>query len=315
MNNSDNTTNITVSAPFAGWPASTPFAAAINIGAADEEVVSVTTVTGSTATIVRGVGTGGKKEHAANSKLTHCSYSADFAEANAHINASANVHGLSGGSLVVGTTSAQTLSNKTLITPTIASFANATHNHTSATSGGTLPSPTGIPIASVTGLQAALDGKEDVGSGGGSTTDPNAVHVTGNETVGGNKTFTGLTTMSGGANISALNVSGAATIGGTATMNEALRGTRRLYGRDDLIVGNANGVTTNSSGIYTVNFTNPSGRTVVATMVQPWELNAAHYMKIFSPGTNTSFNVAAFDGSGNLLVNTSIAFMWVAICG
>jgi hypothetical protein len=37
---------------------------------------------------------------------------------------------------VVGTTDTQTLSGKTLTTPTIASFANATHDHTSAAGGG-----------------------------------------------------------------------------------------------------------------------------------------------------------------------------------
>lgn len=37
---------------------------------------------------------------------------------------------------VVGTDTTQTLSNKTLTTPTIASFVNATHNHTDAASGG-----------------------------------------------------------------------------------------------------------------------------------------------------------------------------------
>lgn len=39
---------------------------------------------------------------------------------------------------VVTTTGSQTLTNKTLTTPTIASFTNATHNHTNAAGGGTL---------------------------------------------------------------------------------------------------------------------------------------------------------------------------------
>ena len=40
--------------------------------------------------------------------------------------------------IVVGDTSTQTLTNKTLTTPTIASFTNATHNHTNAAGGGQL---------------------------------------------------------------------------------------------------------------------------------------------------------------------------------
>jgi len=39
---------------------------------------------------------------------------------------------------VVGTTDTQTLSGKTLTSPTIASFVNATHNHSNAAGGGTI---------------------------------------------------------------------------------------------------------------------------------------------------------------------------------
>lgn len=53
----------------------------------------------------------------------------------------------------VGTGGVQTLNGKTLVTPVIASFANANHNHAGSGSGGN------IPVSSVTGLQTALDGK------------------------------------------------------------------------------------------------------------------------------------------------------------
>jgi hypothetical protein len=62
-----------------------------------------------------------------------------------HIAATA-AHGVSGA--IVGTTDTQTLSNKTLTTPTIASFANAPHAHTNAASGGT------IAHGSLTGIGA-----------------------------------------------------------------------------------------------------------------------------------------------------------------
>lgn len=48
--------------------------------------------------------------------------------------ASSNTHGVSGA--IVGTNNTQSLSNKTLVTPTISSFINAQHDHTSTVNGG-----------------------------------------------------------------------------------------------------------------------------------------------------------------------------------
>lgn len=65
------------------------------------------------------------------------------AQIDSHIDASA-AHGATGA--VAGTTNVQTLTNKTLTTPTIGDFTNATHDHTNAAGGGLLG------IAAISGI-------------------------------------------------------------------------------------------------------------------------------------------------------------------
>lgn len=130
----NNLTSTIVVTATTGFPASYPFTLLIDPDTVNEEVVTVTAAAGTTLTVTRGAdGTSGVA-HSSGAVVKHGVSARDFDEPNAHVNASSGVHGLTGS--VVGTSDSQTLTNKTLTTPTIGSFANAAHNHADAAGGG-----------------------------------------------------------------------------------------------------------------------------------------------------------------------------------
>lgn len=126
----------------AGWPTSGPFSVVIDRGLGTEEKILVASQATNTLTIqTRGYDGSGAQTHADGATVECCLTATDLDEANQHVNAASGVHNLS--SSVVGTADTQTLTNKTLVQPTIGDLTNAQHNHTSAVTGGVIGIHTG----------------------------------------------------------------------------------------------------------------------------------------------------------------------------
>lgn len=97
-----------------GWPSSFPFTLIIDPNTASEEVVECTGVAGLSATVLRGVDGSTGLAHTVGAKVQHGVSARDFAEPQVHMAASTGVHGLVGGVAVVGTSTTQTLTNKSV---------------------------------------------------------------------------------------------------------------------------------------------------------------------------------------------------------
>jgi hypothetical protein len=93
-------------------PAGTTFTCVIDPDTAVEEIVDATEVSVNNFLINRGIDGSSAQAHSAGAVVRHMAIGRDYREANAHIEASNLVHGVSG--FVVGTTDTQTISNKTL---------------------------------------------------------------------------------------------------------------------------------------------------------------------------------------------------------
>ena len=143
------------------------FTVVIDPDTALEEIVDVSAVSTNTLTIVRGIDGSTGQTHSAGAVVRHMAIGRDYREANTHIESSTGIHGIASTSSVVGTTDTQTLSNKTLVSPTVTGtpgvgtsivFEGATEDAYETTL--TVVDPTAdrtITLPNVTGTVAILD--------------------------------------------------------------------------------------------------------------------------------------------------------------
>jgi microcystin-dependent protein len=140
----------------AGFPTSYPYTLALGYDLSNEELVTIIAASGTTLTVgttvagganIAGRGVDGTNDqaHAAGEAVKHVISARDMTEAQAHIAAEADVHGLAtagpsgaSGGTIVGTTASQTLTNKTITGGTI--------NPTTLQQGG-------VPAVTTTGTQ------------------------------------------------------------------------------------------------------------------------------------------------------------------
>lgn len=101
-----------------GFPPSTPYTLSLDYGSPNEELVEVTSVASTSLTVTRAIDGTSATLHNAGAIVRHVSSARDFSDSRNHENASTGVHGLAGGSALVGTNDTQTLSNKTFIDAT-----------------------------------------------------------------------------------------------------------------------------------------------------------------------------------------------------
>lgn len=109
ISNSD--TIITVDS-VSGFPGTKPYTLILDFDTVNEEIVTVTGGSGTTLNVTRGEDGTGAVSHLAGAVVVHGLTARDVDEPNAHINVGSGVHGVAGD--VVGTTDAQTLTNKTI---------------------------------------------------------------------------------------------------------------------------------------------------------------------------------------------------------
>lgn len=187
-----------------GFPGSFPYILALDYGSATEELVSVTNAAGLTLTVTRGFGGTSAQSHSLGAVVRHVYNATDASDFRTHEAATSSVHGVTGA--LVGATMVQTLTNKTLTSPTI-------NSATYANGGSFAGTYTGTPTFS--GAVTLSGGGTLGGTFTGAHTYSGAVTLSGGGTMSG--TFTGTPTFSGNV-----------THSGEIILTNLLRGSRAL---------------------------------------------------------------------------------------
>lgn len=97
----------------AGLPA-VPFTVVVDVATESEEVCTVTGLAGLNLTVTRGEDGTAAVPHQVGAVVRHMVVARDLRQAQAHIDATSNVHGIGASSAVVGTATTQTLTGKTI---------------------------------------------------------------------------------------------------------------------------------------------------------------------------------------------------------
>jgi len=111
-------TSITVGS-VTGFPSNTPYTLALDYEGITEELVQVNNAAGTTLTIARAIDGTSAASHNAGARVRHVSSARDFADSRSHENSDQGIHGLAPGDVLVGEDAVQTLTNKTLVSPTV----------------------------------------------------------------------------------------------------------------------------------------------------------------------------------------------------
>lgn len=153
----------------AGLPTSVPFTLIIDPGKDAEEVVTVTSVSGTTLTTTRGEDGTAAQAHATGAEVMHGMSARDLREPQQHIVAATGVHGLAAGDAVVGAAAVQTLTGKTISGASntlsnipqsavtgLTTMNSAVQTLTNKTMDGAANTFTNIPQSAVVGLVNAV---------------------------------------------------------------------------------------------------------------------------------------------------------------